>query len=176
LALAASCRVERKQLVFHPPGPQGEMVRLAAEYDVGLALEPGSSRNNDLAISNKLFTYLLAGNAVVATATHGQRTVMAKIGDAGFCCNPGDAQDLARILQLWYENRAALHRARRQAWDWASREYNWDLEKEKFLEITKKVLSGAPSPVGARPASRSHNTLSELAAASSLRKDGQIAP
>lgn len=150
-AAASSCGVENRQLILMRPGAQDEMVRLASEYDVGLALEPGSSRNNDLAISNKLFTYLLAGNAVVATATHGQRAVIARIGEAGFCCDPGDAQVLANRLRLWYEDRAALDGARWQAWCWGTREYNWDVEKEKFLSTVEGVLScnrGGPSHNG----------------------------
>ena len=147
LTLAASCGVQGQQFVFHPPGSPDEMVRLSSEYDVGLALEPGSSVNNNMAISNKLCTYLLAGNAVVATATSAQRSVMAKIGGAGFCYEPGDVQALSHGLRMWYEDRTALHCARRQTWDLASQEYNWDVEKEKFLAVVQEVLSCA----GRRP-------------------------
>lgn len=141
LALAATCGVESHRIVFHGPAPQDEMVRLAAEYDVGLALEPGLSGNNDLAISNKLFTYLLAGNAVAATATRGQSSVMAKIGKAGFCYDPGNVQAMAGGLRLWCEDRNALRRARQQAWDWGTRRFNWDVEKEKFVTVIKEVFS-----------------------------------
>jgi len=146
LAIATSCGAQRGQLVFHAPGCQDEMVRLAAAYDVGLALEPGSNRNNDLAISNKLFTYLLAGNAVAATSTSGQRAVMGKIGSAEFCYEPGDVESLARGLRFWYEDRGALHRSRKQAWDWSTREYNWDAEQRKFLTVVEGVVSEALAP------------------------------
>jgi glycosyltransferase involved in cell wall biosynthesis len=142
MVLAASCGVQSQQFVFHPPGPPDEMVRLSAEYDVGLALEPGVTRNNDMAISNKLGTYLLAGNAVAATATSGQRSVVAKIGGAGYCYPWGDAQVLARGLLAWYENRKELDRARRQAWDWGTREFNWDLEKQRLLGVVEGVFAG----------------------------------
>jgi len=141
-SLAASSGVNSEHIFLHPSRPSEEMVRLAAEYDAGIALEQPASMSRDLCLTNKIFTYLLAGNAVAATATTGQIPLMARIGEAGFCCHPRDVQALARGLRFWYEDRSALGRARRQAWDWASREYNWDLEKERFLSTVGRVLSG----------------------------------
>jgi hypothetical protein len=44
-----------------------------AEFDVGLAIEPGKDLNNELALSNKLWAYLQAGLFVIATDTKEQR-------------------------------------------------------------------------------------------------------
>jgi hypothetical protein len=139
-ALAHSSGVDVGRLVIHEPAPQEEMVRLAAQYDIGLAIEPGFSRNNELAISNKIFTYLLAGNAVAASSTAGHKVVMDRIGEACFCYPAGNAEALARGLRSWYEDRAALRRARERAWDWGTREYNWDFEKKKFLVLIESTL------------------------------------
>jgi glycosyltransferase involved in cell wall biosynthesis len=125
------------------------MVRLASLFDVGLAPEPGRDENNRIALSNKIFTYLLAGNAVVATATDGQRQVMEAIGEAGFCYAPADVGVLAGCLRAWFADRGALERARRRAWEWGTREYNWEREKEKFLRVVEEVLGprkGHPPP------------------------------
>lgn len=139
--LAAAVGLDPRQIVAHWPERPGEMVRLASVFDVGLALEPGRDGNNRIALSNKIFTYLLAGNAVVATATEGQRPVVETIGGAGFCYEPGDVKALAGRLRAWYEDRASLERARREAWEWGSREYNWDLEKKKYLQVIGRVLA-----------------------------------
>lgn len=142
--LAMSKGLQPAKIVHHAPAPPDSMVVLASQFDVGLAVEPGRDENNDLAISNKLCTYLLAGNAVIATSTKGQQPVMDTIGDAGFCYRPGDVGALRRHLRFWYEDRPALERARRHAWDWGTRRYNWDVEKEKFLRVVKRALH-APS-------------------------------
>lgn len=140
LELATSTGANPNKVVVHLPVPPDDLIQIAAEYDVGLALEPGRDANNKMALSNKIFVYLLAGNAVVATATKAQRLLMADIPDVGFCYEPGDVDALARCLKRWYEDRNALDRARRQAWDWGSRRYNWDIEKKKFLEVIERIL------------------------------------
>ena len=152
-ALAASAGVDRNQIVLHPPGPPEEMVRLSAEYDVGLALEQPANESRKICLTNKIFTYLLAGNAVAATATQSQRALMAKIGGAGFCFEREDLHALATNLLVWYEDRKALDRTRRQAWDWGTRELNWDLEKQKFLDLVSAVFAGTPDRRVTRKAS-----------------------
>ncbi|MCH7562953.1 MAG: hypothetical protein IH968_03915 [Gemmatimonadetes bacterium] len=139
--LAAFEGVRAGQIVEYPPAAPDELVRLASEFDVGLALEPGRDENNRIAISNKLFTYLLAGNAVVATDTSGQREVLAKIGGAGFSYPPGDVAALAGQLRSWHDDRASLERARLAAWDWGTRRFNWDLESERYLALVHETMA-----------------------------------
>lgn len=138
--LAGSAGLDPKQIICHAPGRPEEMVRLSAQYDVGLALEQRVSKNRDICLTNKIFTYLLAGNAVVGTATTGQKPVMKSIGSAGFCYEPGNTRMLAEGLRLWVEDRRTLEQARRQAWEWGTLRYNWDLEKKRFLQVVEKVL------------------------------------
>ena len=72
LSTAAAAGVSRDRIVSHEPAAPDEMVRLASAYDIGLALERPVALNNDILLSNKVFTYLLAGLAVVATRTRAQ--------------------------------------------------------------------------------------------------------
>jgi len=141
LGLAAKVGVFRERIYSYDPGPQNEMVRLSAVYDVGLALDCKDTVNHDLCISNKICTYILAGNAVVATATRGQQPIMDTIGESGLCYEPGDVNALACRLRLWYENRNLLQRARQESWDWGTRRFNWDLEKKTFLQTIEGVLN-----------------------------------
>jgi glycosyltransferase involved in cell wall biosynthesis len=140
-SLATSVGLFRQQICSHDLEPQSEMIRLAAIHDVGLAPERKDTENHDLCLANKIFTYLLAGNAVIATATRGQQPIMETIGDAGFCYEPGDVNALARGLRLWYENRDILQKARQESWDWGTRRFNWDLEKKKFVQTVEGVLN-----------------------------------
>lgn len=142
LRLATLSRVRSDQIIYHTPGPADEMIRLASEYEVGLALEHPVSDNHDICLSNKIFTYLLAGNAVIATATKGQQALIEKLGSAGFCYQPGNVLALAKQLEMWFKDRKCLEKARRAAWDSGIREYNWDIEKKKFLKIVETILIG----------------------------------
>jgi glycosyltransferase involved in cell wall biosynthesis len=140
-SIATRAGVTHEQICSHDPEPQNEMIRLAAIHDVGLALERKDTENHDLCIANKIFTYLLAGNAVVATATTGQQPIMETIGDAGFCYEPGDVDALASGLRLWYEHRNILQQARQKSWDWGTHRFNWDLEKKNFVRTVEGALS-----------------------------------
>ena len=57
-----------EQVHFLDLAPPSEMERLASVYDVGLVSETGSTRNRKIALTNKLFSFLLAGIPVVASA------------------------------------------------------------------------------------------------------------
>lgn len=138
---ASSAGLRPDQIIAHSLELPDEMVRLAGLFDVGLAVEPGRGENNQIAVSNKLFVYLLAGNAVIATGTKGQRPIVEGLGNAAFCYDPGDIGALGHRLKMWFEDRESLEGARREAWDWGAAKYNWDLEKKKFLILVEKVLA-----------------------------------
>jgi glycosyltransferase involved in cell wall biosynthesis len=150
-ALARRSGLDPSCVIMHPPAPPAEMARLAARYDVGLALEPGSPDNNDLAASNKLFTYLLAGTAILATRTTGQRDVLDQIGHAARTVVPGDLDGVAEVLASWVGDRAALESARHEAWTWGGVRFNWEAERERLLEAYGGIVPPAP-PAGSRVA------------------------
>lgn len=138
--LAMANGVEARAVKFHAPLSSAEMICAAAEFDVGLALEQPISLNRDICLTNKIFSYLLAGNAIAASNTSGQRAIMQQIGNAGFLFGPGDVKGLAEGLHRWYHNREELHRTRQHSWLWGTRSFNWDLEKIKFLNVVSEVL------------------------------------
>jgi hypothetical protein len=143
--VAAESGVPMDRIISHAPGMPDDMVRLAAGYDVGLALEPGASTNNDIALSNKIFTYLLAGNALLATRTVGQSRLMPDLLAAAAWCEAGQPDSLARALLPWLDQRAALLAARETAWHLGETRFNWDLEKSKFLEVVAGALEKSRS-------------------------------
>lgn len=140
LQLAGTKGLDNGRLIFLPPAASEEMIRLSAEYDVGLALEQPASQNRDLCLTNKIFSYLLAGNAVAATSTTGQRTIGEQFGVAGFLYGAADYEALAHGLRVWHDDRSKLDRARRASWGLATHTFNWDLEKQKFVSLANGVL------------------------------------
>jgi glycosyltransferase involved in cell wall biosynthesis len=96
-------------------------------------------------LTNKIFSCLLAGNAIAATATRAQRPIVERIGKAGFLYAPGDIDALANGLRRWSRDREWLQQARLEAWSWGTDSFNWDLEKKKFLAVVRGVF-GEPGP------------------------------
>jgi glycosyltransferase involved in cell wall biosynthesis len=117
--------------------PSTELVQRTAAHDVGLALErPSVSQNRDICVTNKLFTYLLAGNPFAATATAGQKPFCKSLDCAACCYDPGDSETLAQILQVLLDNPEAPRVAREAA----EKRYNWNIEKRKFLTCADRAL------------------------------------
>lgn len=143
-ALARACGLEGR-LFFHPQAPPEQLPALAAEHDVGLALEPGlaHSLNNALTVSNKLFAYLLAGLAVAASDTPGQRSVLAGEPRAGFLYPPGDHRALAEGLRAWADRPAALAQARAAAAEAARARWCWEIEGRALLERVAATVGAA---------------------------------
>ncbi len=141
-----------ERLVSHPPARPDAMVALAAGMDIGLALEPPASRNNDILWSNKAFTYLLAGTPVILSRTTGQSALAPLFGDAAVTYTPGNAAELAAGLERWTRNPTALAHARRLAWRLGEERYNWEVEMPRFLSIVSEVLDRGPRAIPSRAA------------------------
>lgn len=124
-----------KQFIFHDPIHPDDLVKTSNRYDIGLALEQPVDRNKEICISNKLFVYLLAGNAILATNVLGQRSLAENLGEACRMYTPGDVKSLANELSKWLLDRNALNHARKKAWDLGTSQFNWDREKKKFLGL-----------------------------------------
>lgn len=140
-AVARAAGVPWDRIISHEPAPPGDMVRLAADADVGVAVETGRTVNNDVALSNKVFTYLLAGVPVLASATSAQAALARDLGDAAKLAPVGDTTALAAALRGWIERPGELTTARRAAWHLGATRYNWDVEQERFLSAARAVLN-----------------------------------
>ena len=133
----------RDRVRWLAPVPPGELVARTAQHDVGLALEPGSSVNNRVAGSNKIFTYLLAGIPAVATDTEGQRRICAHAPVATRLVRPGDVDGLAGAVRaLLAEGKAARAAAERAA----AERFNWERERERFLQVVRTCLGTLGDP------------------------------
>jgi hypothetical protein len=128
----------------HPVIDPDLLLEQMSEFDVGLALEPLSNHNAALTQSNKIGSYFLAGLAIAASDTPGQREVLGQESQAGFLYPSGRAELLAAGLKKWRDNRESLRASQQAAWDIARERYCWDVEQEKFF----KVLGLSPNGAG----------------------------
>jgi len=132
---------KKTAVIFYSPVSSENLPIFAAQFDVGLALEPGFCRNNDAALSNKIFTYLQAGLAVAASDTVAQKQFLNENPDLGFCYEKGNGQQLANILKRFIEEPDLLQKTKLAAYQAARSHYNWETESVKFLKVVEETLA-----------------------------------
>lgn len=141
LSLAGQYGVKEK-LYIHPPVPTAELLSRAAEHDVGLALEQPVSLNRMLTATNKIFFYLLAGLAIAATDTVGQKRVISSCPGAGFIYRPGDYRKLADNLHGLVTDEARLRSCKAASLEAARKRWNWEKESEGLVKSILNLLNG----------------------------------
>jgi glycosyltransferase involved in cell wall biosynthesis len=139
--LAAECGT-RLKIFEHLPASPDRMVELCGGYDIGLAVEQPHTISRSVCLTNKAFTYILAGLAVIFTDTPGQRGLATDLGEAAAMYPPGDVAALAKALRRWDEDRTLLARAQQAAWEAARRRWHWehDLERGALLRAVAAAV------------------------------------
>lgn len=140
VTFANQASLSTEQLKFVDPISPDEIFHFAKDFDIGLALETGFCKNNNIALSNKLFTYLTAGLAVIASETEAQKAFIAKNTGVGFAYPTGDYNALANLILSFDINRDLLTQTKQNALLLASSKMNWELESLTFLNAVKGVL------------------------------------
>lgn len=134
---------ERYTLHFHDFIAPEDLIPFSSQFDIGLALEPAFSINNDMALSNKIFTYLQAGLAIIASDTTAQGNFMRQYPGMGQVYSKNDLNSLQRILNSYASDRQLLYKHQQRATQYARETLNWEAEKMKFLEVVKNTFKHA---------------------------------
>lgn len=137
---AAQAGVARS-LVFHPPASPDEMVRLAADAELGLSLEESRPRNRDLCLTNKIFVYLLAGIPQLLSQTTAQAAFAPELGSAAILGALERPAELAVRLDDFLSDADRIRAARQHAWHLARTRLCWEVEKNKLLVAVRRALS-----------------------------------
>jgi glycosyltransferase involved in cell wall biosynthesis len=126
----------------HATVPNAELPARIAENDIGLALEQTTPPSRNLTVTNKLFQYLQAGLAVIATDTAGQREVFQQYPTIGHLVKSGDAIALATAIEDLVCNPTQLRAAKAAARHAAKARFCWELERQNLQEAATVALSG----------------------------------
>lgn len=140
LRLARQKRISER-IYFHAIVPPEELLATAAEHDVGLCLEVPASPNKDVVISNKIFLYMLAGLAIVASRTRGQSDVLNATPEVGAIYDSGDVHGLAAILDRYAADRTLLARTKAAALAAARERWNWERESRLVVGAVDRLFS-----------------------------------
>jgi glycosyltransferase involved in cell wall biosynthesis len=138
--IAAEVGASARLHILAPAAPS-EMERLAASYDVGFVGETGCTASRRVSLTNKLFTYLLAGLPAVMSDIPAHRAFAPEAGDAAWLYTTDDADSLARTFDSLFGHPERLAAARVAAFRLGQTRFNWDIEKATFLEKVGAVLA-----------------------------------
>lgn len=125
---------------FHPIVPPDRLVASAVEHDVGLCLERPALPNRDVCITNKIFIYMLAGLAIVASHTRGNRDVVNAAPGIGLLYDSGDIPALATALDRLASDRSFLDRAKSASLAAARERFNWNRESRIVVDTIDRLL------------------------------------
>src|SRR5437899_2016638 len=128
------------RVTFAPPVPMPELVKTAAEADIGVIPYIPFCLNNRFCLPNKLFEYLMAGLAVVGSDLPELRKVI--LGHSvGGVFDPEAPQDIARALNDLIEDEERLARMKRNALHAVRAVYNWQAESVKLLKAYESLVA-----------------------------------
>lgn len=143
--LACATRNEvRARIHFLAPAAPDQMIRLAAEHDLGLSLEEKHPENKRLCLGNKIFTYLGAGIPVLLSDTEAQERLAPDLGAAAYLLKTDEPVEIARMLEDLLFDHKRISAARLHACTLATNRYNWDVEKTAFLAAISATLKSQP--------------------------------
>ncbi|WP_295720252.1 hypothetical protein [Mucilaginibacter sp.] len=125
---------------IHPPVSTVEIEGFASQFDIGLAMETAYCLNNDIALSNKIFTYIQSGLAIIASDTKAQSMFLEQYPGVAKLYKKNDAISMANCLKKYAENPQLLYETRRHNYMLGQNELNWETEREKFIAIVDKTL------------------------------------
>lgn len=133
--------VKPSSLSFITSKPLKEIFIIASRFDIGIASEVPYCENRDICLTNKLFTYLLSGNCILASNTKAQLKFLKDYNGVGEIYNYDDAADLAGKIEHLYNYRQLLLQYRQRALALAKEELNWEAESKNLLSKVDTLLS-----------------------------------
>ena len=104
-----------------------------------MALELMVPENRNLCLTNKIFTYLLAGNAIILSAT-AMQVAFNEEYKVGEIVQLNDVTGLIDKI-TGYKNKVKLEAQRRYNYALANGQMNWEKENEKIVSLLTQ-LSG----------------------------------
>jgi hypothetical protein len=134
-----------------PPDDPDRMEQRAAAFDAGLCSETGHTASRRLCLTNKLFSFILAGIPPLLSDTPAQSRFAAQAGLADLLYPRDNPTALAGLLDRILGDPTRLASARAHAWRLGQERYNWECERATLIEAVGRAGSrghGARPPMG----------------------------
>lgn len=131
--------LNESDIFFYEPINADKIFHLAAQFDIGLASDTNICVNRSIALTNKIFTYIQSGLAIVANNTSAQSSLMRQYPKTGKVYN--NTTELSDILIEYRENRELLYHTKKESFAIGQNQLNWECESQTFLKIIKSTIS-----------------------------------
>jgi glycosyltransferase involved in cell wall biosynthesis len=111
-------------------------------YDIGIASETGKDLNNNLALSNKIFSYITAGLALLVSDTDAQKHFMKHLNvEIGLLYENKNVSTITQSIHQWLNNPTLLMGHQKNAYHLGLEALNWETEQIKFISIVSECLN-----------------------------------
>ncbi|WP_207492038.1 hypothetical protein [Aridibaculum aurantiacum] len=131
----------RERIHYYPPISPDEVLPFSTNFHVGLAAETGFPLNRDLCLTNKIFTYIQGGLAILASDTKAQQLFLHQHPNLGFIYKRGDKAGIIDALATYCHDKSILSTHRKNAYSLGQNELNWELETTIYeTQILPSVL------------------------------------
>jgi glycosyltransferase involved in cell wall biosynthesis len=138
-AFAKKMGLNQRQISFHPPVAPDELFVFASKFDIGFAGETGSTLNRDICLTNKVFTYIQSGLAIIASDTQAQALFLRQYPATGRIFDKNDADALVRQLEHYLQDPDLLYRTRLDNYRLGQTQLNWEAERDIFLKLVENT-------------------------------------
>ncbi|CAH0285275.1 MULTISPECIES: hypothetical protein [unclassified Pedobacter] len=133
---------EKENIFIIEPVQPDKIFEIASAFDVGLATECSFPTNRDICLTNKIFTYMQSGLAIIASDTAAQKQFMNQYPAMGLVYKSNKINTLEEIVLTYITNPDLLKLHRINSKNYASNNLNWETEKIKFLSVVNQLLKG----------------------------------
>jgi glycosyltransferase involved in cell wall biosynthesis len=133
------CNVDQNKLFFLNPVRESKLAQIASEHHIGIASEVGHNLNRQYCLTNKIFIYLLAGNALVCSDTYAQKKFIDQNKEIGFVYAQENHCELSEIFKNYINNNDLLKKHQHNSISALYMKYNWDKEKKKYLSMVENI-------------------------------------
>jgi glycosyltransferase involved in cell wall biosynthesis len=130
----------RDRIFIHATVSNHELLSRIAEHDIGLALECNNIPSRNLTVTNKLFQYLQAGLAVIATDTDGQREILSEYPQVGKLIPSQDPRALGEAINNLLATPHRLAEIKKAALIAAQDKLSGESQEQTMLELIKKSI------------------------------------
>ena len=137
--LAANCGTVDRVHFLGPRLPR-DMERLGSAYDIGYVGELDETHNRQIALTNKIFSYLIGGLPIVASDIPAHRYMAPDLGPAMRLFSIGHADDLAAVMDSYLMDPEHLAAARATAWQLGQDRFNFETEAETLVSLVDVAL------------------------------------
>lgn len=120
-----------QSIFIEDPVPMTNIIKYASNYDIGLALFPPNSYQNRFALPNKIFEYIMAGNAVICSDFPEMANIINKT-NAGILYDNVNIESISKILLSIDQDTISRYRENARL---ASETLNWERERYKLEPI-----------------------------------------